>query len=237
MKALEKFKEENLIFYDLESVRCEKKLTPKSPMYESWLYKARHQNEASKKTGEEVSPEDFFKMKAALYAPFAFVCTIVAGRIVEGNKLSVKVYSGKEKDLLQEFNDDLAAIHETNPMTSLVGWMSDGFDSPFIFKRSLINRIKPHNSIDIGDTRPWELQSIDLGKLFKQNSFYPDSMMAVAAAMGLPNPKKNMEGADVSDAYYAGKIKEINEYCTGDVLTTANLYRSFLNKPLVTLCS
>lgn len=234
MKILEKYKEENLIFYDLESVRCEKKLTPKSKMYDAWLYKARNQNEVLKKTGEQVTPEEYFESKAALYAPFAFIACIVAGRIVN-DQLSVKVYSGKEFDLLTSFNNDMAVIHEANPMTSLVGWMSDGFDSPFIFKRSLINKVKPHTSIDTGDTKPWELQSIDLGKLFKQNSFYPDSMMAVAAAMGLPNPKKDMSGADVSNAYYAGKTKEIAEYCTGDVLTTANLYRSFLNKPLVTL--
>lgn len=234
MKYLDKFKEENLVFWDIETIRAEKRLTKKSPLYESWAYKHRHQNEVLKKGGEEMTLEDHFNEKAALYSPFAKIAVIVAGRIIE-NKLSVKVYSGGERELLIGFNSDLAAIHEARPMTSLVGWMSDGFDSPFVLKRSLINGIKPHGAIDVGDTKPWELQAIDLGKVWKGQSFYPDSLTAVAAAMGLPNPKENLSGSEVSDAYYAGKIKEVEDYCVGDVLTVANLYRKFLQKPLVTL--
>lgn len=235
MKYIDKFKEENLVFWDIETVAAEKKLTKKSALYESWLYKHRHQNEVLKKSGVEMTPEEHFHEKAALYGPFAKIVVIVAGRIVEGDKLRYKVYSGEEKQLLTDFNNDLDLIHKDKPMTSLVGWMSDGFDGPMAFKRSIVNGVTPHSSLDVGDTKPWELQSIDLGKLWKGNSYYPDSMAAVAAALGLPNPKANMEGSEVTDAYYAGKIAEVIDYCVGDVLTEANIFRKFKGGNLLTL--
>jgi len=237
MKYLDKFLEDNLVFWDIETVAGEKKLTKKSPLYDAWLYKHRHQNEVLKKGGEEMTPEAHFAEKAALYGPFAKIVVIVAGRIVDGNKLRVKAYYGEEGQLLTDFNNDLAIIHEANPMTSMVGWMSDGFDGPMTAKRSIVNGVAPHSCLDVGDAKPWELQSIDLGKLWKGNSYYPDSLAAVAAALGLPSPKVLMEGSQVTEEYYKGNVEGIINYCIGDVLTEANIYRKFQGKSILTLAS
>jgi predicted PolB exonuclease-like 3'-5' exonuclease len=83
--------------------------------------------------------------------------------------------------------------------------------------------------------KPWDIKTIDLSALWKGTSFYPDSLLAVASALGLPSPKQGMDGSEVSEAYYAGKIDEIAEYCTLDVLTTANIFRKFLNRPILKL--
>lgn len=233
MKYLEQFNEQDLIFFDIETVRGQKELTKGTPMHDAWLYKARYSNEMSKKTGEEVTAEDYFKDKAALYAPFAKIVSIVAGRIVDFDMLSVKVYSGEEKNLLQAFNDDLTKVVKTT--TAFCGFNNIGFDQPFVAKRMIVNSIKPHAILDTAHLKPWEVRVVDLSILWKGNSFYQDSMAAVAMALGIPSPKTEMDGSEVSNAFYDGKIEQINKYCVNDVLTTANIFRKFKNKSLVTL--
>lgn len=233
MKYLEQFNEQDLIFFDIETVRGQKELTKGTPMYDAWLYKARYSNEMLKKTGEEVTPETYFNDKAALYAPFAKIVSIVAGRIVDFDLLSVKVYSGEEGQLLKSFNDDLTKIVKTT--TAFCGFNNIGFDQPFISKRMIVNGIKPHSILDTAHLKPWEVRVIDLSMLWKGNSFYQDSMNSIAMALGIPSPKIDIDGSEVSDAFYRGEIDRINKYCINDVLTTANIFRKFKNKPPVTL--
>lgn len=232
MKALDKYKEEDIIFFDIETASAVKRLKKGSPLEAAWLYKFRHQNEVLKKTGEPSTPEEYWAEKSALYAPFGQVVSVVAGRI-SGEQLKVKVYSGKESDLLTDFNNDLGLV--VTPMTVLCGWQSIGFDQPFLTKRMIVNSIAPHDILDNGDLKPWQIPAIDLAQLWKGSSFYPDSLISVAVALGLPSPKDALEGSEVSEAFWAGRIDEINTYCTKDVLTTANIFRKFQNKPLLTL--
>lgn len=232
MRYLKQYNEKNIIFFDIETARCEKKLTPSSPMYDAWLYKARYGNEVNRKTGLEYSPEEFFAEKAALYAPFSIIACIVAGRITDDG-LSTKKYVGDEATLLADFNVDLTKI--SNGMTVFCGFNNIGFDQPFIFKRMLVHGIIPHEMLDTAHLKPWDIKHIDLSALWKGTSFYPDSLVAVGSALGLPSPKTNMDGSEVSNAYYDGRIEEIAEYCERDVLTTANIFRKFLNRPLLNI--
>jgi predicted PolB exonuclease-like 3'-5' exonuclease len=225
MKFLQQYNEKDIIFFDVETVRAVDKLTPDSHMYDAWIYKSRYNNEMSRKTGEAMTPEEFFEEKAPLYAPFAKIACIVAGRIVDDNCLSLKSYVGDERDLLAEFNQDLKKMAKLS--TALCGFNNIGFDQPFVAKRMLVCGLTPHDMLDTAHLKPWEVKHIDLSKLWQGTSFYPDSLLAVSAALGLPSPKQGMDGSQVSEAYYKGKTKEIAEYCTLDVLTTANIFRKF----------
>lgn len=239
MRILNQYKESDLIFFDIETAKAEKKLTPGTPLYDAWKYKTRYQNEFAEKlsrsgTNVEVSLQEFFDEKSALYAPFGRIVCIVAGRI-EGDNLKVKAYTGEgdEKKLLEEFNNDLSKWTIARPNAVLAGFNSVGFDAPFIFKRMVVHGITAHDLIDSGGLKPWEVKALDLSQVWKGLSFYPDSLIAVAAALGLPSPKGAMDGSEVSEAFYAGKINEIAAYCKLDVLTTANIYRRFVQKSLV----
>ena len=68
MKALDKYKEEDIIFFDIETASAFKKLNKGSPLEAAWLYKFRHQNEVLKKTGEPSTPEEYWSEKAAQWA-------------------------------------------------------------------------------------------------------------------------------------------------------------------------
>lgn len=236
IRVLENVNESDIVFLDIETARGVKELEEGSALHDAWMYKARYQNEVDRKTGEVMSAEEYFIDKAALYAPFAKVVAIVAGRIVDGT-LKTKKYlnTGKEKATLKEFNDDMIKILNANPNTVFCGWANVGFDQPFLMKRMIVHGIQPNILLDTAHLKPWEISSIDLKELWRGTSFYPDSLISVAVTMGLPSPKSKMDGSQVSDAFYEGKIEEIAEYCEQDVLTTANVYRKFRGEGKVTL--
>ena len=235
MKFLDRYNEKDLIFFDIETAPAIKKLKKNTPLFDAWSYKIRHENEHLRKTGEELSPEEYFEQKAGLYAVFGQVVAVVAGRITPDHKLSTKKYTGPEAELLKSFNDDINLVLANNPAAIFVGWANIGFDGPFLNKRMIVHRIVPNNLLDTAGSKPWEVPAIDLKDVWKTTSFYPDSLIATAVALGLPSPKNKMEGDQVAAAFFAGKIAEIADYCEQDVLTTANIFRRFQNKPLLTL--
>ena len=231
MKQLENLNENDLCFYDIETARAVEVLEEGSPMYDAWKYKARYQNELNKKTGQEYTLEEYYYEKAPLYAPFGRVVAIVVGRIKD-NRIHLKSYAAyDEKELLQEFNRDLGLVYQSNPKTRFVSFNGVGFDTPYLEKRSIINRVKPAKLLQEGDAKPWELSHLDLSKIWKGNAFYPDSLVAVASALGLPSPKDALDGSQVSEAFYDNRLPEIVTYCLKDVETTARLYRKLAFLP------
>lgn len=231
MKQLENLNENDLVFYDIETARGVKELEPNTQLYDAWKYKARYQNELNKKTGQEFTIEEYYYGKAPLYAPFGRVVTIVVGRIKD-NKIHLKSYASyDEKELLKEFNNDLDLVFQNNPRTRFVSFNGVGFDTPYLEKRSIINGINPANLLQESHLEPWKVTQLDLSKIWKGNAFYPDSLIAVATALGLPSPKDALDGSEVSNAFYEGRLEEIKNYCLKDVETTARVYRKMAMLP------
>ena len=231
MKQLENLNENDLCFYDIETARAVEVLEEGSPMYDAWKYKARYQNELNKKTGQEYTLEEYYYEKAPLYAPFGRVVTIVVGRIKD-NKIYLKSYASyNEKELLEDFNRDLELVYQSNPKTRFVSFNGVGFDTPYLEKRSIINGVKPANLLQESHLEPWKVTQLDLSKIWKGNAFYPDSLVAVATALGLPSPKDALDGSEVSNAFYEKRLPEIVKYCLKDVETTARVYRKLAFLP------
>ena len=231
MKQLENLNENDLCFYDIETARAVEILKEGTPIYDAWKYKARYQNELNKKTGLEYTLEEYYYEKAPLYAPFGKVVTIVVGRIKD-NKIYLKSYASyNEKELLENFNRDLELVYQNNPKTRFVSFNGVGFDTPYLEKRSIINGVKPSNLLQESHLQPWLVTQLDLSKIWKGNAFYPDSLVAVATALGLPSPKDALDGSEVSNAFYDKRLPEIVKYCLKDVETTARVYRKLAFLP------
>src|SRR3990172_8456033 len=97
MRILEKVQAEDVVFLDIETVSIVENLEEYTPLHAAWSYKARYANEINKKTGIQLTAEEYFKEKAALYAPFAKIICITVGRIVVKSGVHiivVKSYSG-----------------------------------------------------------------------------------------------------------------------------------------------
>ena len=218
MRELKKYKEEDLLFYDIETARLENSLETDSPLYNSWDYKI---NKDGEMTDEEVKGS--FKSEAGLYPEFAKVVSIVVGKIVKGKIFLITVDNAEEKDLLEEFN----SIVSRNANTTLTGFVNIGFDTPFVFKRMIINGITASNSLDSSGLKPWEVSELDLAMVWKGTSFSRASLTNIATAFGLPSPKDDITGADVGEVYWnePGGLKRISSYCRRDVVTTINIFK------------
>ncbi len=144
-----------------------------------------------------------------------------------------------EGQLIQRFFD---GIDKYTPQ--LVSWNGGGFDLPVMHYRGLIHGVNAARYWDLGegdykDSRDFKwnnyisryhsrhLDLMDLLAMYQPRANAP--LDQIAQLMGLPG-KLGMDGSAVWDAYQAGKIAEIRNYCETDV---ANTYLVFLRYQLM----
>ena len=234
MKILKTLKEKDLVFFDVETTRLFKELPLDSPYFDSWAHKKRKlgitDNDALVKS---------YADEAGLYPEFSKIVSIVVGRI-KGDKLHTTTYDdAEEKDLLERFNSDVTLVTTANSKTKLVGFFSSGFDTPFVMKRLMINGIEPNDVFDTFDDKPWLINSnVDIAILWKGGSWDRASLLAITTAFGLPSPKNDIGGHEVSDVYWnegAKGLSRISTYCGKDVLALANLFKKMRFEPILEL--
>ena len=137
-----------------------------------------------------------------------------------------------EGELIQRFFD---GIDRYTPQ--IVSWNGGGFDLPVLHYRGLIHGVKAARYWDLGeDNRDFKwnnyisryhsrhLDLMDLLALYQPRANAP--LDDLAQLMGLPG-KLGMEGAQVWDAYRAGKLAEIRNYCEADVVNTYLVFLRF----------
>lgn len=222
MRALKNLKQEELIFFDIETASLVKELEVGTPLYDSWKYKV---DKTGEKTEDEVVKS--YSIEAGLYPEFAKVISIVVGKIIKDKIVLITLDDDNEKVLLERFN----ALIGRNLRDKLVGFVNVSFDSPFVFKRMIINGISPHEKLDSSGLKPWEVEEVDLATTWKGNSFSRASLINVATCLGLPSPKDDISGADVGRVYWEEGVeglKRISAYCRKDVATTINIFRKML---------
>lgn len=221
MRALSKLKQENLLFFDIETASVVGELQLDTPLFDSWSYKVNRDG----KTMNNCDIIKTYSEESGLYPEFAKVVSIVVGKIVEDEIVLVTFDDPDEVTLLNKFN----RLVERNIKDKLCGFVNIGFDTPFVFKRMVINGIIPNEKLDSSGLKPWEVDEIDLAVIWKGTSFARASLINIATAFGLPSPKDDISGADVGRVYWAEGaegLKRISAYCRKDVATTINIFRS-----------
>lgn len=239
MRALRNLQEQHLLFLDIETARCERELTPQSHMYDAFLYKARYFNEVDKKTGLEITPEQYFHDKAALYAPFGKVICVsfgwIAGSAEEGQVIkTLNFASESEYELLSKVKTLLDKTSAAYPNKILAGFNSLSFDIPFLEKRMIVNRLEPSDLISLGDRKPWDVPHCDVGRSWRGLAMYPDSLAAVSSCLSVPSSKGGgIDGSETSEAFYSGRLQEISEYCERDTVCTINCFRVICGREIL----
>jgi hypothetical protein len=224
MRDLIKLKEEKLLFYDIETASVVETLEIDTPLYDSWEYKV---NKSGEMTSEEIIAS--YSKESGLYPEFAKVICIVVGKVIEGKIVLIPFQDEDEATLLDKFNNLLGR----NSQDKLVGFVNVGFDTPFVFKRMLINGIKPDDKVDSSGLKPWEVEEVDLAKMWQATSFNRASLINVTTVFGLPSPKSDINGSQVGKHYYMGELDRIVEYCKRDVVSTINIFKKMrLEEPL-----
>lgn len=162
---------------------------------------------------------------------------VVAISAVLRNRDQFKVWSlgsvdSSEKELIQRFFDGIDKFTPT-----LVSWNGGGFDLPVLHYRGLINGVAAPRYWDVGDLdrdfkwnnylsryhyRHTDLMDVLAGYQPRANAPLDD----IATLLDFPG-KMGMSGAKVWDAYQAGDLAGIRNYCETDVLNTYLVYLRF----------
>lgn len=228
---------ESILFFDIETIRKVEELQENTPLYDSFMYKMRYAEEAQRKDFNSYNVKALYAEKAALYPEFGKVACITVGKVVDEYLTLYTFKDDEEKTLLERFNSALSKWMVEDPNMVVCGVNIKFFDLRFIFLRSVINRVPTTKGVtDLTGIKPWLVKALDLTDLFKQGSSFNSPLVCMAEAMGLPSPKSDIDGSQVSDVYYKeGKegLERIARYCELDVLTTANVLRVFRDEPLL----
>lgn len=147
-------------------------------------------------------------------AEFAKVVCISIGYFrTENNNLNLRVksfYSENEKDILEQFIQTLYHLYSFNNNWTFTGHNIKEFDIPFLCRRILINGLPIPVFFDFQNMKPWETPIIDTLHLWRFGDYkHYTSLRLLAAALGVPSPKDDMDGSQVGAVYW--EEKTLNE--------------------------
>lgn len=127
-----------------------------------------------------------------------------------------------EADVLVQFFHSLRQRFDVRRRPLFIGHNHVGFDLPFIFRRAVILGVEPPAFLP-SVPRPWDESVFDTMYQWAGHG-NRISMDDLCKALGIPG-KDGMDGSMVCDAFMAGRINEIAEYCRGDVERTRQIYQ------------
>lgn len=157
--------------------------------------------------------------KTSFDGGYGSVCVI--GYAIDDGAVTT-IIADNEADALSAFFDDTLR----GPIVSPIEWVGHnvlGFDLPFLWKRTVINRINVHNFIP-KDARHGGGKVFDTMQAW---AGYKDrvSLGTLAKILGLSNHKGDFDGSMVYDAWVAGERQKVADYCGQDVELTREIYR------------
>jgi predicted PolB exonuclease-like 3'-5' exonuclease len=226
---------ENLFFIDIETVSGVQHFHLLSEEWKDLWTEKIYKNLPPGTTAEE-----YYSQRAAILAEFAKVVCISTGYLRKENgqwQLRMKsFYSEDEKEVLENFNKMLQQLHMRNAKWIFTGHNIKEFDMPFLSRRMLVNNIPIPSYIDFQNMKPWDTPVIDTLHLWRFGDYkHYTSLKLLAATLGVPSPKDDIDGSKVGEVFWTEKnLERIAIYCQKDVATVANVLLRFKNLPLLT---
>lgn len=227
MELLKNFK--STLFIDIETSSGEANFAMVSDkMKELWVKKAKNLLNP-----EQVSAEDLYFERAALYAEFGKIIVIGMGffYLNAQKELCLKVKTiaySDEKVLLQEFISFVNKVYKSKELT-LVAHNGKEFDFPYLCRRMLANQLLIPKSLQLQGKKPWEINHQDTLELWKfgDRKAYT-SLELLAETLGIKGAKSDLSGDKVNAVYYLeDDLPRIAAYCLEDVIIVAQLYLRF----------
>ena len=222
---------ENILFLDIETIPAEKEYTSLSAeLKEMWSSKTQYQRR-DKHTAESFYP------KAGIWAEFGkIICISVGYFVIKDNVKSFRVttFHGEERQLLKDFKA-LIQTHFNKSKHLLCAHNGKEFDFPYIARRMVILGIELPDKLDLYGKKPWEVPHLDTLELWKFGDFkHYTSLKLMAHVLGVPSPKKDIDGSQVRDLYYEHQdMKRIIDYCEEDTIAIAQVLLRLRNEPLL----
>jgi len=187
---------------------------------------------------------ELYREKAGLYAEFGKVVCVSIGKM-QATKFFIKTMTNRdEKKLLIELAEAISKF----PILCAHNGLE--FDFPFLMRRYIINGLPIPPTLNVFGKKPWETPFEDTMKMWSGTAWnYKCSLDLLAHCLGLPSPKKDMDGSLVAEVYYSmfddvkndelpfekekQALDKIGKYCAGDIITLANVYCRMKGEPLI----
>lgn len=170
--------------------------------------------ESDKKPAKEKLTFDNYFRLTSLSGEFGRIFCI--GFAVDNGQ--VDCIAGDEKTILTKFWEI------AKDADLFIGHNIIDFDLRFIYKRSIINGIRPSKSLSFARYRSEPI--FDTMKEWEKWSNFNISLHKLSVVLGIASPKEQgIDGSKVYDYFLAGKGGEIIEYCKRDVEATRKVYR------------
>jgi DNA polymerase elongation subunit (family B) len=222
-----------ILFIDIETVPAVPSFSELSENLKSlWSNKTLFLQQRDAITAEEAYS------KAGIYAEFGkVICisTAIFHQSSGGLKLRVKsFYHDDETQVLKNFGT-LLEKHFGTDDKYLCGHNLKEFDLPYIARRMVIHGMKLPKIIDLSGMKPWEVRHLDTLELWKFGDHkHYTSLALLTTILGIPTPKDDISGADVSKVYWEDRdLERIRVYCEKDTVAVAQLILKFKNLPLI----
>ncbi|MFM9836442.1 MAG: 3'-5' exonuclease [Methylophilaceae bacterium] len=162
------------------------------------------------------------------------ICAISCA-LREGNSFRVWTLGDEqssEAEIIQRFYD---GIEKYTPQ--IVSWNGSGFDLPVLHYRCLMHGVNASRYWDLGEDDKdfkwnnyisrYHMRHTDLMDVMAMYSARANAPLDdIAKLCGFPG-KLGMDGSKVWEAYQAGKLKEIRDYCETDVANTHLVFLRF----------
>lgn len=185
------------------------------------------------------TPEEMYPQRAAIFAEFARVICISFGYFKkenEGWELRIKsLYGHNEQRILEEFSATINNLPANKKNWIFTGHNVKEFDIPFLCRRMLANNVSIPKRLNFQNMKPWETPILDTLHLWRFGDYKNyTSLKLLAAVLGVPSPKDDIDGSQVGNVYWKEKdLKRISVYCEKDVLTVGNIMLRFRGLPIL----
>jgi predicted PolB exonuclease-like 3'-5' exonuclease len=226
---------ENLFLLDIETVSGAQHFHLLNDEWkELWIEKI------LKSVPPDITAEEYYPKRAAILAEFAKVICISTGYFKkENNKWQLRIksfYSENEKEVLENFITMLQQFNSKNSKWIFTGHNIKEFDIPFLCRRMLVNNLAIPPCIDFQNMKPWDTPVLDTLHLWRFGDYkHYTSLKLLAATLGVPSPKDDIDGSKVGEVFWEEKnLERIAVYCGKDVATVGNVILRFKNLPLLT---
>lgn len=220
---------EEVVFFDIETVRGNKELEIDSREYKLYRNKTRNRDTDEFLTDEELKKD--YERRGGLFRGFNKIVTIGIG-MVRGGVPYIKSITGTEEEIIREF------VTIVNQFKYCCSFNGNSFDLPIIVGNgmkyfNIAEELK--DSFNPSGKKMWNLDfCIDLLDVYRGTHYISNSLDDLCYHFGIPTPKDGINGADVSRVYYEGGIEQIVEYCKKDILANINIFLKMQNKEIFT---
>ncbi len=208
-----------------------------------WRLKSRQVLRIDESELTEELVRDSYQDRAGIFAEFGKIVCISVGVAYwdkENDCVKVRLKSFADDDeaaLLRAFAELLDQYYSNVHQQFICGHNIKEFDIPYICRRMVVHGLAFPAPLQIAGKKPWEtkhlLDTMEFWKFGDRKNF--TSLKLLAALLGFPSPKDDIDGSDVGRVYWQEQdLPRIAHYCEKDVLATIQLFRRFQRKPLLT---